>query len=327
MMTALPTLPTLPNLLSSEALQALQANQPNWSNTLVVVDASYYVPTEQKQADRLFEACHMPKAHFFDIDRICDHESDLPHMLPSVEQFEAALLAMGVTPESWIVVYDQKGVFSSTRFWWMCRIFGWQRVSVLDGGLPAWQRLGGATESGTVATAAAPQQASSQATSLGLSFNPALLATLQQILHATRSTQPTHSVPLILDARSEARFSGKQPEPRQGLASGHIPHSKNLPFSELLTNEGVFKAPEALKAIFAQVMGGGSDSTDPNDQQDRKSPQPAESIICTCGSGVTACIVAFALEQVGYRHVSVYDGSWAEYGQEALGLPISTNRV
>jgi len=275
---------SLPLLLTpATLLPALKA--PN----LVLLDATYYLPTENKNADAEFLTAHLPKAKPFNVDKIADTTSALPHMLPlTAEAFEAHLQALGLTPESWVVIYDQKGLFSAPRVWWMLSAFGWHRVSVLQGGLPAWVNAGFPVESGE----ATPVSATNK--SLGLVYNPEKVKTLEAMMQNIVTPAFT-----VLDARSAGRFEGTAPEPRAGLKSGHIPDSLNLPFSDLITPDGYLKSADELKSLFENV--GIADAATP--------------VACSCGSGITACVVALALESVGHTGVvSVYDGSWLEWG-------------
>jgi thiosulfate/3-mercaptopyruvate sulfurtransferase len=276
---------TRPLLLTPETLLPWLA-----SPHLVLLDASYYLPTENQCAKSVFSAAHLPKAHLFDLDNIADTTATLPHMLPLTPQaFEAHLHELGVTPESWLVVYDQKGLFSAPRVWWMLAAFGWQRVSVLQGGLPAWQKANLPIETGTTP----PVKPSNQP--LGLVYHAEKVKTLDAMMQNLSAPQFS-----VIDARAAGRFYGTTPEPRVGLKSGHIPHSHNLPFTNLLTTEGFLKPVAELQQLLASI-GVTEDATMP--------------VACTCGSGITACVVALALEAVGYTGtVSVYDGSWMEWG-------------
>jgi thiosulfate/3-mercaptopyruvate sulfurtransferase len=223
-------------------------------------------------------AQHLPGAVFFDIEAFSDHTSGLPHTLPSAAAFAAAIGALGVADTMTIVVYEQAGVFSAPRAWWMLRTFGAANISLLDGGLHAWLAAGLPVESGPVRRPAATFHAT---------LDPD--AAIQQLIAADAQ---------ILDARSAGRFSGAAPEPRAGLRSGHMPGATSLPFTELVA-DGRLKPAAQLRDIFAAK---GLDLTQP--------------ITTTCGSGVTAAVLALGLELAGARSVSLYDGSWAEYAQQ-----------
>jgi thiosulfate/3-mercaptopyruvate sulfurtransferase len=249
---------------------------------IVVLDASLPVVGVTPATDvraRYLEA-HIPGAVFFDVEALSDHETPLPHMLPSAQAFAQSMAELGVSSEAHLIVYEQQPVFSAPRAWWMLRTFGATRVSMLDGGLPAWTASGGATESGSVNRSAAQ-------------FNAVLDPVAVKDLAAVRTVLEKHGQ--IVDARSAARFDGTAPEPRQGLRSGHMPGATNLPFGELV-QDGQLRTREELRSIF--------------EQRGLKLDQP---VTTTCGSGVTAAVLALALELAGADDISLYDGSWAEY--------------
>jgi thiosulfate/3-mercaptopyruvate sulfurtransferase len=275
----------LPLLLTPETLAPVL----NASN-LVILDATYFLPSENKDAETAFLTAHLPTAQRFDVDTIADTTALLPHMLPLTAQaFEGHLHALGITPDNWLVIYDQKGLFSAPRVWWMLTTFGWHRVSLLQGGLPAWLKAGLPVETGKPAALCNPTKQS-----LALVFNPEKVQTVEAMIQ--NLTNP-HC--LVLDARSSGRFEGTAPEPRTSLKSGHIPNSRNLPFTELLTSDGFLKSTVELDACFTNVG-----ITD-----------PMMPVACSCGSGITACVVALALAVQGHQGVvSVYDGSWLEWG-------------
>lgn len=249
-----------------------------------IVDATYFLPHEQKNAREGFEACHIPGAVFFDIDDIADDGRDLPHMLPSPEKFSAKVRRLGLGDGSRIIVYDQKGVFSAPRAWWMFRVFGHQDVAILDGGLPKWLAEGRPTADGT------PQVRGERHFTARL--NHAMVRDIDQLRRnlSTRREQ-------VLDARARNRFEGEE-EMWPGRRKGHIPGSLNLPFDELLDPAtGTLKPPEALEDLF---RGAGV--------------APDKPVVTSCGSGITAAVLALGLHVVGHRDVAVYDGSWAEWG-------------
>jgi thiosulfate/3-mercaptopyruvate sulfurtransferase len=226
---------------------------------------------------------HIRGAAFFDIEKLSDHSTALPHMLPTPEEFSRSMSQLGVGDEMDIVVYEQAGVFSAPRACWMLRIFGARNVFLLDGGLRAWIEAGLPTESGEV-------------DSLPATFEARLNSEAVKDLAEVERLIADHGQ--ILDARSAGRFSGAAPEPRPGLSSGHMPGAVNVPFTELLA-DGRFKSPAQLREVFAA-----------------KGVKIDEPITTTCGSGVTAAVIGLGLEMVGAPHVSLYDGSWAEYAQQ-----------
>ncbi len=242
----------------------------------VVIDASWHMPSSGRNGRTEYLERHIKGAAFFDLDVVSDRSSLYPHMLPSPTIFAEAARALGVSGDSRIVVYDSVGLFSAARLWWMFRYFGHDAVYVLDGGLPAWNGDVVAGEGGLP-----PGNFSVTR------MRDELLATIPMIQQGKSQ---------ICDARSAGRFSGAEPEPRAGLKSGHIPGAKNVHYSALL-KEGKLLPKAELKDVFERagiVLG--------------------EPIITSCGSGVTACILALALYELGYPRVPVYDGSWAEWG-------------
>ncbi len=265
-------------LVSTEWLAA-QLGTPD----LVVFDCTYYLPTEGKDAPALFEAARIPGARFFDIGVVADPDTDLPHMVPTPGRFERLVGALGVSNASRVVFYDQKGLQSAARGWWMMGLFGHDQAAVLDGGLPKWRIEGRPLEQGP---ATAPLPASFQAT-----YRPTRLRGLGDMM----APDPDR---LILDARAAARFRGEAPEPRPGLPSGHMPGARSVPSTELLAADGTMLPPDGLRARFAQA---GVDGTRP--------------VVTSCGTGVTATILTLGLVQAGLSMGAVYDGSWTEWAQ------------
>jgi thiosulfate/3-mercaptopyruvate sulfurtransferase len=249
---------------------------------LRVLDASFYLPAEGVDAQAVFAAGHIPGARFFDIEEVADTETDLPHMLPTAGRFARLVGALGIGNGDRLVVYDQKGIFSAPRAWWMFRLFGHDRVAVLDGGLPAWRDAGFGLEAGTPPPAAAAR------------FVADFYATRVRGLGDMRGNL-TSRAELVLDARPAGRFSGADPEPRAGLPSGHIPGATSLPASELVVN-GRMRPADALRARFA---GAGVDGS--------------RAVVTSCGSGVSAAILTFGMYLAGLPEGALYDGSWTEW--------------
>jgi thiosulfate/3-mercaptopyruvate sulfurtransferase len=271
-----------PELLVSTEWLAAHLDAPD----LRILDASWHMPGEGRDARAEFEAAHIPGARFFDIDEIADTRSGLPHMAPPVEKFVTRMRAMGVGDGHRVVVYDSSGIFSAPRVWWTFRLFGKTDVAVLDGGLPKWRAEGRPLEDGVPILRDRHFTARRDAS---------LVRDVTQVAASAKLGDAQ-----IVDARSRERFRGEVPEPRPGLRSGHIPGSKNLPWGELLNPDGTMKDEAGLRAAFAAA---GVDVARP--------------VITTCGSGISAAILSLALERLGNRSHSLYDGSWAEWGAYA----------
>ncbi len=251
---------------------------------LIVFDATKYLPNENKDGRAEFLRAHIPGARYFDIDAVADTDTDLPHMVPTPGRFAKLLGAMGVSNDSRVVFYDQKGLASAARGWWLMGLFGHDRAAVLDGGLPKWQREGRKTEGGEPA-AAKPAV-----------FRPDYRATRLRGVGDVLGNVATRAE-LVLDARAAGRFTGAVPEPRAGMRSGHIPGSASLPYTDLLNADGTFRS---LDDVRARLRAAGADGSRP--------------VVTSCGSGVTACILTLALRIAGLPEGAVYDGSWTEWG-------------
>ena len=250
---------------------------------LRVVDGSWHMPQLKRDARAEFVAAHLPDAVFFDIDAIADHATSLPHMLPRPQAFADAVGALGIGDGDRVVVYDSRGVVSAARVWWTFRAFGHDGVAVLDGGLPKWNAEGRPLDTGTPAPAPRVFRARSR-------------QALVRDLDAVRANLKTQREQ-VLDARSAGRFHGTEPEPRAGLRPGHIPGSLNLPYDALYRPDGTLLPPDELRRAFTAS---GLD--------------PAKPVVTSCGSGVTAAVLALALHRLGRDDVAVYDGSWSEWG-------------
>ncbi len=234
---------------------------------------------------------YIPGSLRFDFDDVlCDHNVSLPHMLPSPEFFENEMQKYGVNNDSAIVVYDKAGIFSSPHAWWMFRAMGHDQVAVLDGGLPAWIRAGYET-----VPTLAPLTQRGDFASLP---QPGLFVDSKSVIQALADSTVS-----VIDARSAGRFKGQDPEPRAGLRGGHMPGAVNVPYVDVLEN-GRMSARSNLQKIFAQYK--------------------EKKMIFSCGSGVTACVLALAAEQAGFKDLAVYDSLWSEWGRDDSGLPVMT---
>ncbi len=249
-----------------------------------VIDATWFMPGESNDALALYATRRIPGAIFFDIDSIADIDSPLPHMLPSPEKFASRMRKLGIGDGSRVVVYDNQGLFSAARVWWTFRAMGHEDVFVLDGGFPAWEAAGHAIDDGPPVPRGERH--------FTVQYRADLVADLADMRRAIEA-----GASAILDARPAARFRGEAPEPRPGLRSGHMPGALSAPASSLIDAKGSLKSAEELHVVFAAV---GADIARP--------------AICTCGSGITAAIIALALARLGRWDARIYDGAWAEWG-------------
>lgn len=251
---------------------------------IVVVDGSWYLPHQERDADAEYLKAHIPGAVRFDIDTIKDPDSPLPHMLPRPDAFATAVGQLGISDGSRIVIYDGAGLFSAARVWWTFHTMGVGDVKVLDGGFPKWLAEGRPVEEGFVQRA--PRTFSAR-------LDHGAVAKINDVKKALANGRPQ-----VVDARSAARFSGADPEPRYGLSSGHMPGALNVPYTDLLTPAGLRSDEEIAKTFTAAGV-------------DLGSP-----VVTTCGSGVTAAILTLALTQIGRPPQALYDGSWTEWAAQ-----------
>ncbi len=277
-----------PQTLVSTEWLAQHLKEPD----LRIIDASWHMPDAGRNAAAEYEAGHLPGARFFDIDEISDHRSALPHMVPPVEKFMSRMRAMGIGDGHQIVVYDTNGLFSAARVWWLLRLMGKRDIAVLDGGKPKWVAEGRPTED-------LPPVIRDR--HMTVQVQNQLVRDVTQVARASKLNEAE-----IIDARAGERFRGEVPDPRPNMRSGRIPGSKNVFFKDLLNADGTMKDVDGLAAVF-KAAGVAMDRP----------------MITTCGSGVTACILALALHRLGRDDVAVYDGSWSEWGMFS-DLPIAT---
>lgn len=270
------------NVVSADWLNVALDN-----NSVKLIDGSWYLPAQKRDARAEYAERHIARATYFDLDAVSDPTSPFPHMLPDAASFASAVAQLGISNEDHVVVYDGLGLFSAPRIWWMFKVFGHSKVSVLNGGLPAWMDAGGAVEHGWTT----PEPGHYAAT-----LNANMVAQWEDVLSGL--VQSPNQGAQILDARAADRFKGFAPEPRAGLKAGHMPGAINLPFDNVLQSDGHLRSPDALRALLSEY---GVDIDQP--------------ITTSCGSGVTAAILSLALAEAGAEHTRLYDGSWAEWGQ------------
>lgn len=258
---------------------------------LLLLDASWFMPMLKREGKAEWREKTIPGAQYFDFDKtICDPDSDLPHMMPTAAHFEKSVRALGINNNSALVVFDRLGIFSSPRVWWMFKSMGFNNIAVLDGGLNSWIEAGFDTAQGK-------RDNGIKAGNFSARYQADLICDSASLLTAIDDEGSQ-----IIDARAEDRFLGKAPEPRAELRSGHMPNAKNLPFSALIEN-GKMRDNKQLSALYATLL----------DKQ--------QQAIFSCGSGVTACVLALGATLCGYQKLTVYDGSWTEWGANT-GLPV-----
>ncbi len=273
-------MPTPPSLVSTDWLEQ-NLSDPN----VKVLDATWHFPNSGRNALAEYRKCHIPGAIFFDVDEIADLESNLPHMMPNNEKMASRVRTMGITNSNHIIVYDNTNFSGAARVWFMFVIFGHRNISVLDGGMAKWISEKRPLES---------KIQSYPESHFSAHKDENRIRNLNQILRniETKSEQ-------LVDARSRGRFLGTAPEPRPNIKSGHIPDSFNVPFNDLLNDDGTYKTKAEMKKCFEE---NGVDLSKP--------------IIASCGSGITACVLLFALDQIGHKQNALYDGSWVEWGTQ-----------
>ena len=254
-----------------------------WKDSIVLLDGSWYLPNLKRDPFKEYTELSIPFARFFNIDTVCDQKSNLPHTIPNTNQFEASVKKLGIKNSDHIVIYSKDGIGTSPRVWWLFKIFGHKKISILNGGIKSWIDEGGGISKGKI----------EKFTNINYkaNYNSAHFCNLSDIQEVTKK-----HVCQIIDARSKGRFDGILPEPRKNIRSGHIPGSQNLPYQNLIDNNGYLLDSKKLKILLS-----------------KKNININEPIISTCGSGVSACVLAFALESIGKQNWKIYDGSWTEW--------------
>ena len=252
------------------------------STSLKVLDSSWYLPNSSKNAFKEFRRSHIPGSIFFDIDEISEKSSSLPHMLPERQFFENAISKLGISDKNTIVIYCKDGIKTSPRVWWTFRYFGHKNVYVLNGGFRAWRLVNGQNRSCLKKKKHSPYKVKRIRKFLKISFS------------VLKNKYKDKDKYLIVDARPTERFTGEYPEPRKEIGRGNIPGSYSLP-EELLHINGFMKYKSSLKKILNKIN------------------KKNKTVVCSCGSGISACNIAFALNQIGFNNYTVFDGSWTEW--------------
>jgi len=260
---------------------------------IAIIDASWHLPAAKRDARAEFAAARIPGAQFFDIDDISESATTLPHMLPSPEKFASRMRRLGIGDGKKVIAYDTAGLFSAARAWWMLRIFGHDDVAVLDGGFPKWKAEGHPIDE--------DPPGKSQERHFSARFQSMMVRDKEDVLAAVKTGKSQ-----IADARSPGRFTGKEPEPRPGVRSGHMLGAANVHYATLLNPDGTLKSPDAIARVFADA---GIDVKKP--------------VITSCGSGITAAILTLGLTLIGAKEHALYDGSWSEWGA-ATDTPVET---
>ncbi len=287
-------------IINPDDVAALEAHLKALNSRVVFLDATFVLPTSKENILETFSTNHIPNARFFDIKSIAKEDTNLPHMLPDYTVFEKALSTLGIKNDDFVIIYGQHGmIMGPARVWWMFKGFGHDRVAVLNGGLPAWIKEGFETN-------AKPPSSFEPAHYRAEPFHSYNVIDMKSVSGISSSNEFP-----IVDARPYERFAGTSPEPRENMRSGHIPGSANLPCSQIVGPDGKMKSREELKQLFHNI----------GINLEKNRP---DRIITTCGSGITACVLALALYHLGYDDVAVYDGSWSEWGQESSPTEVKT---